>query len=406
MAKTTHLIDPERNAGDDYDVGLHSDMAMRAASTGALLVLEIALTVSLVFGDDARRLEGVWEFEKEVDTLVDGTPVDPPWTPLEGMLLYRADGFMSVNLMPRGRTWTPANATFDELRASVAEGTGYAGRFEVDEKERTVTHIVSVSLDPVAGGQRLVRHYAFEGDRLVLSGEWRDKGEPRLFRVYWKKLQTRQDPAERPVKVLPKPPVTIGPVTARVAPVPPNFRRTADGGTIRTALLSSSRTPWVDWIGFAFSMDGRVLYFRTTAPTPRAHQAPLHEPPAVPFHAWMFGEEVVLYGGDHPTRIVRENGDVYDLVPSRESTTASFFSPSVVLTGYENPRDEPSNPHPEAILDECRRLVDPFEHDMCLIHQAAFRNDEQICAEMLIPERASECRTWLENIRTGHINHP
>jgi hypothetical protein len=355
-------------------------------------------------GDGAHVLEGVWRFEKEVDTRPDGTPVDIPAPEFEGMLIYRADGFMSVNLMPKGRTWTTESATLDELRSTVAEGTGYAGRYEVDEKQRTVTHIVSVSLDPANEGRRLVRQYAFEGQKLVLSGEWTYKGAPLLFHVTWERMPPPADssrPAVPSAGTAPFHPVTGSPPPVRV------FRRTPDGGTVRTALLTVPETS-MPYIGIALAIDGRVRYFKA----PYFKSPPAPSPPGQrsiggifsPFQPWVFGEEVVLYGGDTPTRIVRENGEVYNLEPSESSTTRMFFSPKVVLTGYETPKPPPLNPHPEAFLEECRYLTDPFEHDVCLHYQAGRQNDERLCKEMMLPERAALCRTWLANIRDGRIN--
>jgi hypothetical protein len=96
--------------------------------------------------------------------------------------------------------------------------------------------------------------------------------------------------------------------------------------------------------------------------------------------------------------------DVYDLELTKLPTTASFFEPTVVHTGYERPGDQPHNPHPEGILDECRRLRDPFEHDVCLHYQAGIRNDERFCAEIVDAKRADKCTTWIANIRAGRIN--
>ena len=370
---------------------------MRGSSIRVALCLGVVLTSTLCFGaEPAARLEGVWQFEKEIDTRSDGTLVEIPGEDFGGLLIYRSDGYMSVNLMAKGRRWSTDSASIEQLRTTIAEGTGYAGRYEVDEKTATVTHIASVNLEPGAEGKRLIRHYAFEGDRLVLTGEWQRDGEPMVFRVYWKRA---------PAPIDPKDPSVAARLPILPAPLPPLPRRfTADGGEIRTAILSGSRTPGFWSIGFALSIQGRVRRFKTIGTTPMERRQPLHTPPDVPFHTLIFGEEVVLYGGDNPTRLVRENGDVYDLEPGTDSTIFSFFSPGVVHTGYERVADLPYNPHPEAILDECRRLTDAFEHDVCLHYQAGVRGDGELCAEMILPERAAMCRAWLTNIRTGKTN--
>lgn len=140
-------------------------------------------------GADSSRIEGVWRFQKEIDTLADGTLLDVPKIEYEGLLIYRADGFMSATIMPKGRKWSVGTATSDELRQSVGQGTGYAGRYEMDESKHTVTHIVSASVDPSDEGRRLVREYAFEGPTLTLSGDWVHQGRPARFKVFWERIE-------------------------------------------------------------------------------------------------------------------------------------------------------------------------------------------------------------------------
>ncbi len=72
---------------------------------------------------------GVWRLLREVDTKADGSPAPvAALSDCEGLLIYTADGFMSVNIMPKGRTWSTDTATIDELRETVGNGTAYAGR--------------------------------------------------------------------------------------------------------------------------------------------------------------------------------------------------------------------------------------------------------------------------------------
>ena len=136
-------------------------------------------------------LVGVWEFQKEISTKADGSVADVPAVAYDGLLIYTADGHVSVIVMPKGRKWNAETATLQELRDSIVEGaaTGYAGRYEVDAKAGTVTHILAVSLDPGDHGQRLVRHYTIKGDTLTLSGNWSYQGAALRFTVYWKRAK-------------------------------------------------------------------------------------------------------------------------------------------------------------------------------------------------------------------------
>jgi hypothetical protein len=118
-------------------------------------------------------LEGVWRFEKEVDTRADGTVVTiGPTQGYTGLIIYTASGHMSATVMPSKRAWTISQATPDELRETAESGTAYTGRYEVDPAAHKVTHIVLASMDPGDEGRRLERTYALNGDRLTLSGSW------------------------------------------------------------------------------------------------------------------------------------------------------------------------------------------------------------------------------------------
>ena len=143
-------------------------------------------TPSVATEDDKSRMVGVWRYAGEVDTRGDGSPA--PTSALshtEGLLIYTADGFMSVNIMPTGRHWSTDSATIGELRETVGNGTAYSGRYEVDTSTHTVTHITAVSVEPDFAGKRLVRSYALKSDKLMLSGTFPYRGEIIHFSITW-----------------------------------------------------------------------------------------------------------------------------------------------------------------------------------------------------------------------------
>jgi lipocalin-like protein len=161
----------------------------------AILVLASILVLNaatLSAADDRARLVGVWRYVREVDTRPDGSPA--PATALsdtQGLLIYTADGFMSVTLMPKGRKWSTDTATIAELRETVGNGTAYAGRYEVDTTAHTVTHIPSVNLEPDYQDKRLVRNYSFDGSLLQLSGTFPYQGETIRFVITWVRANAR-----------------------------------------------------------------------------------------------------------------------------------------------------------------------------------------------------------------------
>jgi hypothetical protein len=182
-------------------------------------------------------------------------------------------------------------------------------------------------------------------------------------------------------------------------------------GAARTALLSfpqvfcmlTERSTPFAYIGFALQIDGRVRYFKTSRTTCEDLQGSLPWRFDEPTRGPIFGEQVTLYGGAIPTRLRRENGDVYEIEPSRRSTTRSYFLPSVVLQRHGSPKYLGSNPHPELVLRECRLLTDVSERDPCLWYQAGLQSDEAICGE-LTRASAEECRAWIAEIRGGHVD--
>jgi hypothetical protein len=132
------------------------------------------------------RLVGVWRYVREVDTRPDGSPAPSVvLSDVEGLLVYTADGYVFVTLMPKGRTWTSGDATQSALRETVENGTAYAGRYEVDAAAGTVTHVPVVSMEPEYAGKRLVRKYALRGGTLELSGSFEYGGETIRFVIEW-----------------------------------------------------------------------------------------------------------------------------------------------------------------------------------------------------------------------------
>lgn len=136
--------------------------------------------------DDARAIVGVWQFAGETDTRADGTPAPgASLSDTQGLLLYTADGFVSVTLMPKGRKWSTESATLPELRETVENGTAYAGRYELDAAHHTITHITLVSMEAPYEGKHLVRGYRLSGDTLQLTGTYPYQGETIHFAIKW-----------------------------------------------------------------------------------------------------------------------------------------------------------------------------------------------------------------------------
>jgi hypothetical protein len=149
-----------------------------------LLPFAFAFSVSSAAAGDREALVGVWRYAGEVDTKEDGSPA--PATSIsdtQGLLIYTADGFMSIVHMPKNRTWLTETASIAELRETLANGNAYAGRYEVDPATHTVTHITSVTMEPAFQGKRLARHYVLQADTLKLSGTFPYEGDTIHFTI-------------------------------------------------------------------------------------------------------------------------------------------------------------------------------------------------------------------------------
>jgi hypothetical protein len=154
-----------------------------------LVALVFALSSLSATADDRKALVGVWRYVAEVNTKVDGSPAPrSALSDAQGLLIYTADGFVSVVLMPIKRGWHSETATTAELRETVTNGTAYAGRYEVDSSAHTITHITMVSMEPAFQEKRLVRDYTLDGNTLKLAGTFPYEGQIIHFAITWARV--------------------------------------------------------------------------------------------------------------------------------------------------------------------------------------------------------------------------
>jgi hypothetical protein len=122
----------------------------------------------------AERFLGSWDLVSYEHALHSGEVWRPFGESPAGVILYQADGRMSVHVS------TSRQARFaseDFLQARIEEAVeawrtyfGYWGSFEVDAKKGVVVHRVEGSSFANWIGTEQVRHFRFDGaDRLILS---------------------------------------------------------------------------------------------------------------------------------------------------------------------------------------------------------------------------------------------
>lgn len=92
---------------------------------------------------------------------------------VSGLLIYDGGGNMSAHVMKNDRTCfaakDPARGTNAELHAAFEDYGSYFGTYTIDRARQTVTHHVRGAWYPNWIGHDQLRHFKFDGSRLLLS---------------------------------------------------------------------------------------------------------------------------------------------------------------------------------------------------------------------------------------------
>jgi lipocalin-like protein len=92
---------------------------------------------------------------------------------VSGLLFYDGGGNMSAHVMrndlPLFAAEDPARGTDVELRAAFEGYASYFGTYTIDQASQTVTHQVRGAWYPNWIGHDQIRHFKFDGSRLLLS---------------------------------------------------------------------------------------------------------------------------------------------------------------------------------------------------------------------------------------------
>jgi hypothetical protein len=128
-----------------------------------------------------QQLVGAWKFLSMKAKTPDGKVIHPYGEKLYGMLVYAASGHMSFLAMrpdrPQFASDDPFEGTPEEIQKAFEGFDAYCGTYEVDEEKGTITHHVEASRLPGWVGTDQVRHFRFEGNRLILTASFPVKGE-------------------------------------------------------------------------------------------------------------------------------------------------------------------------------------------------------------------------------------
>ncbi len=90
-----------------------------------------------------------------------------------GFILYTPDGYMSAQMMSKGRPSYASKrlhtGTLEEMAAASKGYMAYSGQYEVDEKNNILTHHMTVSLNPTWEGQAQQRLIQIENNLIIIT---------------------------------------------------------------------------------------------------------------------------------------------------------------------------------------------------------------------------------------------
>ncbi|MEC3981342.1 lipocalin-like domain-containing protein [Amycolatopsis sp. H20-H5] len=136
-------------------------------------------------------LLGVWHLVSFVRLDANGdVAASPKGSDPQGMLVYCADGHMSVHLMNSGRTPFGGVAQEEGTAAEKVEALdtyqGYAGTFELSKGR--VTHHVTLSSFPNWVGRSIWRDAELDGDTLTLTARYQGStGDAQRSVLVWRR---------------------------------------------------------------------------------------------------------------------------------------------------------------------------------------------------------------------------
>ena len=140
----------------------------------------------------AEQLVGAWKLVRWEISYSDGRELSLPYgEDAEGMIMYTPDGYMSAVLHRSARgpvsTQYVREAPAPEKAALFDAVMYYGGRYRIDAED--VIHQVEHALNPDLAGTEQLRHVAFDGDSLYLTGEEKVEaaGLTRFHKVHWRR---------------------------------------------------------------------------------------------------------------------------------------------------------------------------------------------------------------------------
>jgi hypothetical protein len=139
------------------------------------------------------QIAGAWSLVSTEHRRSDGTVVYPFGKNASGLIIYTADGYMSVHIAginrPRFAAGSRLDGTPEEIKGAFETYLAYWGTYDIDDKAQTIVHRVQGGLLPDDAGSMKKRRYELSGNSLSLfTSPVQMKGFPVTGVMVWKRV--------------------------------------------------------------------------------------------------------------------------------------------------------------------------------------------------------------------------
>ncbi len=142
---------------------------------------------------DKEKFTGAWRLIENEFRTEEGEVTYPLGRETIGLIMYDGKRNMSVQLVKAGRPKFASNdwlkGTPEEIKAAFEGFRCYFGTYDVDEKNKTITHHIQGSIFPNLMGVDKLRYYEFSGNCLTLRTVPMVMGGKKVVgRLVWERL--------------------------------------------------------------------------------------------------------------------------------------------------------------------------------------------------------------------------
>jgi hypothetical protein len=146
---------------------------------------------------ESRQCEicGTWILVDRIDRAANGDVIPESTLGQDpvGILVYDRVGNVAVQLMKRNRAATAGTAASEVPGSSNNTGSGngydaYFGKYRIDSRKHTVTHMLEGGISPADIGKSVTRTFQIVGDELRLSFETQNGGVAVRRTLRWRRV--------------------------------------------------------------------------------------------------------------------------------------------------------------------------------------------------------------------------